>query len=85
MSPSRALHPRARWLQHRCAATGMPVRQLWVEHLGLGGNLEEPGLVAAMAGRRPLSTYECAVLGHALHEVFQRLPFGAGPVPARLG
>lgn len=66
-------------LRARLSASGMSIRQLWLEHLHLGADLGLDQVRDALTGTRGLQGHEHAVLDHALHEVLARVPAGLPP------
>jgi hypothetical protein len=49
---------------------GLSMSQLWLDYLGLGGNLPPAAIGAALSGRRHLGDHDHDILVQALNEHF---------------
>lgn len=79
-APAPAVDPSvAARLRARLSASGMSTRQLWLEHLHLGADLELDQVRDALTGARGLEDHAHAVLDHALHEALARVPVDPPP------
>jgi hypothetical protein len=61
---------RAEALETARLALGLSVAQLWLDCLGLGGNLGPRALAGFLSGRAAVSDYEHDVVTQALNERF---------------
>jgi hypothetical protein len=67
-SPERYLLFEAGWHRTEC-----PLSQLWVEYLGLGGNVDLFSLDAFLHGLMPLAAVQQDVLANAINEQLEDL------------
>jgi hypothetical protein len=62
--------PRTTALEAARNMLGLPLAQLWLDYIGLGGNLPPTVIGAALSGRVGLGDYDHDMLVQALNERF---------------
>ncbi len=61
--------------------SGLPLHELWLRYLALGGNLDEMSVAAQLHGVLQLPAGEYNVLAHTLNEALDDLPDTGPRVP----